>query len=161
MNPSQEPDKRELRVVSKGRYLCHVVTKFLLRGTGCCLIMGTVVVGMFAVFIAVDHFYPRLVYNEVTDASQAAMIGGLAVFAVIVLPLLWVFYRLFVKASQMEPVVPLTRANTAGLPAPESLVRASQEPAQEQQAVLLRAATQTQERHEEQLLRAARRLDKP
>jgi hypothetical protein len=53
----------------------------------------------------------------------------------------------------IERVIPLTRANTANLPAPDSLVRASAEPMQEQQAVLLRAATETQERHEEQLVR--------
>ena len=44
----------------------------------------------------------------------------------------------------MEEVTLLTRANTADLPAPDSLVRASAEPMQEQQAVLLRAATETQ-----------------
>ena len=54
----------------------------------------------------------------------------------------------------IDPGVPLTRANTADLPAPDSLVRASAEPVQEQQAVLLRAATETAERHEEQLVRA-------
>jgi hypothetical protein len=59
------------------------------------------------------------------------------------------------EAKQTDPGVPLTRANTANLPAPDSLVRASAEPMQEQQAVLLRAATETQERHEEQLVRAS------
>ena len=59
------------------------------------------------------------------------------------------------RVDQMNNVVPLTRANTADLPAPESLVRASAEPVQEPQAVLLRAATTTQEKHEEQLVRAA------
>ena len=59
------------------------------------------------------------------------------------------------QAIKVDPGVPLTRANTADLPAPDSLVRASAEPVQEQQAVLLRAATETQERHEEQLVRAS------
>ena len=58
------------------------------------------------------------------------------------------------RASEMGKIVPLTRANTADLPAPDSLVRASAEPVQEQEAVLLRAATAGMERHEEQLLRA-------
>ena len=58
---------------------------------------------------------------------------------------------------QIDPGVPVTRANNADLLAPESLVRASVEPTQEQQAVLLRAATPGVERDEEQkeqLLRA-------
>ena len=46
-------------------------------------------------------------------------------------------------------------ANTGHLSARTSLVRASQEPTQVQEAVLLRAATDVQDRHEEQLLRAA------
>jgi hypothetical protein len=52
-------------------------------------------------------------------------------------------------------IVPLTRANTAHLPAPDSLVRASAEPVQEQQAVLLRAAIQGMETPPEQLVRPA------
>jgi hypothetical protein len=52
-------------------------------------------------------------------------------------------------------IVPFTRANTADLPAPDSLVRASAEPIQEPQAVLLRAATESVERHEDQLVRPA------
>jgi hypothetical protein len=59
------------------------------------------------------------------------------------------------KANKIDPGVPLTLANTAHLPAHDSLVRASAQPVQEQEAVLLRAATEAQERHEEQLVRAA------
>lgn len=43
-------------------------------------------------------------------------------------------------ADTMNEVLPLTRANTADLPAPDTLVRASAEPVQEPQTVLLRAA---------------------
>ena len=53
-----------------------------------------------------------------------------------------------------EKIIPITRANTADLPAPDSLVRASSEPLQAQDAVLLRAVEERQEKHEEQLLRA-------
>jgi hypothetical protein len=69
--------------------------------------------------------------------------------------------RLFIVAKNVttfamrQESVPLTRANTAELPASNSLVRASAPPVQEPQAVLLRAATETQERHEEQLVRAS------
>lgn len=57
------------------------------------------------------------------------------------------------RAATLDTGIPFTRANTADLPAPESLVRASAEPVQEPQAVLLRAAAETREKHEEQLLR--------
>ena len=50
---------------------------------------------------------------------------------------------------------PLTRANTADLPAPDTLVRASSEPMQAQQAVLLRAAAEGQETPQEEMLRAS------
>ncbi len=54
----------------------------------------------------------------------------------------------------IAPGVPLTRANTPDLPAPESLVRASAEPRQAQETVLLRAATEEQQTPSEQLVRA-------
>ena len=84
-------------------------------------------------------------------------------FSIIVLPILLTcafFLRraglsIIKQASLTDSRVPLTRANTAGLPAPESLVRASSEPVQAQEVVLLRAAAEKQERHEEQLVRAS------
>jgi hypothetical protein len=57
-------------------------------------------------------------------------------------------------ARAIEPVTPLTRANIGDLPAPQTLVRASQEPMQEHQAELLRAAQYGKETHAEELLRA-------
>ena len=69
----------------------------------------------------------------------------------------WGLKRVAEKALQEATaplnVVPLTRANTVGLPAADILVRASQEPAQ--QAELLRAAQFRREARAEQLLRAA------
>jgi hypothetical protein len=65
----------------------------------------------------------------------------------------------FRRALEIDPGVPLTRANTADILAPDSLVRASAEPVQQQQAVLLRAATEGVERHKEQLVRAAGKAD--
>ena len=60
------------------------------------------------------------------------------------------------EAKQLDTGVPLTRANAAHIPAAGSLVRASQEPAQQQESVLLRAAAgDTQPQDEMVLLRAA------
>jgi len=57
------------------------------------------------------------------------------------------------KVKSLGIVVPFTRANTADLPAPDSLVRASQEPVQQDQSILLRAAADTTQTPAEQLLR--------
>ena len=58
------------------------------------------------------------------------------------------------EAQKVPAVTPLTRANTTNLTAPDSLVRASSEPMQAQEAVLLRAAAQGAETPPEQLVRA-------
>ena len=59
------------------------------------------------------------------------------------------------KAVQPLQILPLTRANAADLPVSESLVRSSEEPLQAQQAILLRAASETGEGQEDELLRAS------
>jgi hypothetical protein len=59
------------------------------------------------------------------------------------------------KAESLEPVTPLTRQNIEHLPAEETLVRASREPTEGQEKVLLRAATATDETAAEELLRAS------
>lgn len=65
--------------------------------------------------------------------------------------------RGFANLYRIEKVdaVVLTRANIAELPASDSLVRASKEPAYGQGTALLRAATEPANEHGEQLLRAA------
>lgn len=57
-------------------------------------------------------------------------------------------------AIRLNAGVPLTRSNTADLPATESLIRASAAPIQAQEAVLLRAATAGQQTPPEHLVRA-------
>ena len=51
--------------------------------------------------------------------------------------------------------VPFTRANTADLPTAETLVRASAEPLEQQQAILLRPASKSDTTPAEQLVRPA------
>ena len=60
------------------------------------------------------------------------------------------------EAKAPLDAVPLTRTNIGDLPAPETLVRASQQPPQEQQTELLRAAIQGPDTPPEQLLRATK-----
>ena len=61
----------------------------------------------------------------------------------------------FQNAQRKKLDIPFTRANIADLPAPQSLVRASEEPTQAQETILLRAATSAQasETPAEQLVR--------
>lgn len=57
--------------------------------------------------------------------------------------------------AEPQNMLPFTRANTAALPAPDSLVRASEQPQQAQESVLLRAVAQGVETPSEQLVRAS------
>jgi hypothetical protein len=59
------------------------------------------------------------------------------------------------QARAIKPVTLLTRANTVDLPAAASLVRASEIPAQEQAAILLRAATNVKDTAPEEMVRAS------
>jgi hypothetical protein len=58
-------------------------------------------------------------------------------------------------AKKIDTGIPLTRTSASGLPALDSLVRASEESRQEQQSVLLQAATEGGETPPEQLVRTA------
>ncbi len=65
------------------------------------------------------------------------------------------------RSEKMDSGIPLTRANVADLPAPETLVRASSEPPQAQEAILLRAALEGQETPPEQLVRPSVGTEQP
>ena len=70
----------------------------------------------------------------------------------------WVSARIGMKAqksaAQIDPGLPLTRANSVRLAAPDTLVRASAEPVQAQETVLLRATVEGRQTPSEQLVRA-------
>ena len=159
MNQAQEPGKR---IVSKGAYVKAQGKKVSLNllgtvGIGLSLLMG------FAAIVPVVFFIGG-VCNASTFPGHADAYIGQAVVSAFGLLLLaggilgtakWGKTAL-AHAAELDTGVPLTRANTADLPAPDSLVRASQELMQAQEAVLLRAAVgETQERQEGQLLRVA------
>ena len=82
-------------------------------------------------------------------------------FCMVLIPILLVIALFLWLGSRkswktVRAMQPINYANTGHLSAHASLVRASQEPAQE--AVLLRAATDVQDRHEEQLLRVCTKI---
>jgi hypothetical protein len=140
------------RIVSKAEYAANVGNKLSLFAFGVG-VMGLGLVGILnAVSLTILGLGEAIKYHDSDDIKIAAfvflIVGGMSAL------IFWAGRKTVRKAKQIDIGVPRTRANTADLPAPESLVRASEEPVQEQEAVLLRAATQTQERHEEQLVRA-------
>ena len=147
----QEPGTR---IVSKAEYANNVIEKTGRFSTGIivCLLCLLCAVGIGVVlFFCVQSFLEHTVSSGML--LFATTLVSFMIFSV------WFTFRLglrFVKgAKNFDTGIPLTRGNTANLPAPDSLVRASQEPVQEQQAVLLRAAIETQEEYAEQLVRAS------
>lgn len=127
------------QIVSKGEYFRVLITNVSLG-------VGSIIAVFLAVMSLICAWW--LGYNY--QMSGAVLL--LSVFAYFLLrhSVKWLY-----QAVKEETVVPLTRANTADLPAPDSLVRASSEPLQAQEGVLLRAAAgETPAGPEEQLLRA-------
>ena len=85
--------------------------------------------------------------------DPVALFGG-GVFGTCSLLTLWYGKTLFKAATQIRPVVLITKHNAKYLPEVETLVRASDLPTSRQQAELLRVAKPGQETPPEELLRA-------
>ena len=141
------------RIVSKGEYAASVGWKSSLSAFGVG-VMGVGIVGIvIAGFLTIDALGAAIKDHISDDINIAAadllIIGGVSAL------IFWAGRKTVRKAKQIDAGTLLTRANTANLPAPDSLVRASAEPLQAQQAVLLRAAAQGNETPPEQLVRAS------
>jgi hypothetical protein len=146
MNTPQKPGKR---IVSKGKYAANI-------GKIVAWSSAAVVTCIYGWLFAADVEYDVCCYGKVTDGlSYAKFTEAMVMSGGCSIAFLYFSTLAVRKARKVKVGVPLTRANTADLPAPESLVRAAGEPVQEQQTVLLRAATEGTETHEEQLLRAS------
>ena len=139
------------RIVSKGRFALNTGKMLALTWLG----IGIIGVGIVALLYCI--LTSQLLMANTKHLTGMCMLLFTAAM-LIICPLMLIYYGVdAVKtAKQIDIGVPFTRANTADLPAPDSLVRASQEPAQAREDVLLRASTETHDKHEEQLLRAAR-----
>ena len=137
------------RIVSPGEYVQGHGKRAGLGLLGACL---SFLAFLFAVS-AVGDFITALTHiSRVYQGLSGGLAwGGLAyLFS-------WMGKRSLGHFHNIDPGVPFTHANTAHLPSGESLVRASSEPMQAQQAVLLRAAAEGQETPPEQLVRAVER----
>ena len=130
------------RIVSKGAYAAAFSMKI-----GWC-------VGAF-MFLMIVSLLAANAFSRI-DMSIGWILAFLFLFVLCFLPLgLFILAHAFNKSQQVETGVPLTRHNTADLPVADSLVRASSEPLQAQEAVLLRAAAEGQQKPTDEMLRAS------
>jgi hypothetical protein len=148
---SQKPKK----IVSKREYTKAIGKRLILITLSLALFL--VALGDKNGYFVLSYMYsvyPQNPYLKIIENSGS--FGEFCVFfcnVLIALGLGWAGIRTLKKARQIDPGLPRTRANIDHLPAAESLVRASEPPVLSQQSVLLRPATHTQDRHEDQLLR--------
>ena len=141
---NEQPENKK-RIVSKGQYVKALGTKAGIGTSGCFLWL----LAFFCGFSTLSCFAAIF-----TDGGWLAA-GGFLIFGFFTFFLGKVGLKTMEQSGNMDPGIPLTRKVAATLPAEESLVRASEEPVQEQQAILLRAATDNQETPAEQLVRPA------
>ncbi|MCW3100601.1 MAG: hypothetical protein JWL77_6219 [Chthonomonadaceae bacterium] len=137
-----EPTKPGKRIVSKGRFVANTGKKAALAtyGTAVCLL------GLGAIVVSSVSVLPMLLHEGLLCLVGIATLGGCC------FGLIYLGGKAVKEGKEIDAGVPLTRANTAHLPASDSLVRASSEPVQEQATVLLRAAVEGNETPSEQLL---------
>ena len=143
--------KSAKRIVSRAAYV---------KSHGQIVIMATVGAIIYTVATALGFVALALLLTGIGLIPYAFPIGCLTLISagIVGLGTYYTFKvgnRIFQSVYQIDPGVPFTRSNTAHLPAQESLVRASYEPFQEQQYILLRPALQNDTTPPEQLVRPA------
>ena len=151
------PQTTGKRMVSKRRYIANIGKKIALSSFSLGFLLVASVTLILTFFLVSIWRMPAGHRTDFgTPEEVPPLIVGSAIISLICYFLAW---RTLHKVSKVETGVPLTRANAADVPASDSLVRASAEPMQAQEAVLLRAATQSTEKRAEQLLRATNEQD--
>ena len=145
--------KQSRRIVPKKAYARNLSQKAAVASTGVGLLAISLLAMVMAVGIlvalvsaVVAHILPFELSLLLFACTAFLGSGGFFI--------LHLGRRTIREAKEIEAGVPLTRANIGELPVRESLVRASDEPIQELQTVLLRAATSTDTTPVEQLVRA-------
>ncbi len=137
MNPTPQTGKR---IVSKGEYAKVQSRKMW----GLLLAGGLIVIEVSLMGVVGWGLLNGITIQKIIVGTYLIMISFAANQA----------GKYYIKRSHaIEPVVPLTRANAADLPAPDSLGRASEQPTSNPQSELLRAAAQGESTPAEQLLR--------
>jgi hypothetical protein len=142
-----QPPKSGKRIVSKGKYLVNTGKKATLSSFGAVVFLLGIVSAVIICFKVVPVFWSSP--NAITGLLLVLILGGGSS------ALIYLGRKAVKEGKELDTGVPFTRANTADLPPADSLVRASDEPVQEQKTILLRAATHGQETRPEELVRAA------
>jgi|SRR5579871_2372465 len=137
-----QPEKKQ-RIVSKGQYVEAHGKRIGFGTVGCGLLLvaalcGSVTIGSIGALFAGGGWRAA---GEIMASGFLTFYSGYVGF---------VYLR---QSRKIDPGIPLTRKVANTLPAEDSLVRASEEPIQEQQAILLRAAVDGQEMAPDQLVR--------
>jgi hypothetical protein len=147
-----QPSKAGKRIVSKGEYVANRGKKMALTLFGAAI----VIIGLAGAAVLFAPGVPVLGLERSPDTLTLLFgVGILGIGCVGSLALLYYGGKAVKDAVEMDAGVPLTRANTSDLRPSDSLVRASEEPAQNQAAILLRAATHGQETPQEEMVRAS------
>lgn len=143
-------DKRKKsgrRIVSKGKYLADTGKKLTLASYGTAVQLVGIMMVAFTLLVVVPTVW-----------RWADILGGLFMVGISggsALTLIYLGRKAVGEGKAIDAGIPFTRANTADLPAVDSLVRASDSPPQEDQDVLLRPATQGRQTPPQELVRAA------
>ena len=139
-------EKSQKQLVSKGRYIQVMGTKFSLLT----IAAGIVIAGTLATVLTMNETFLAIVYPHKTRFT----LMHCAWFAVGSLLLLAIGMAMHIRFNKIPSVERITPRNACFLPVTETLVRPSDRPPTDQQTELLRTAMHTQETPAEELLRA-------
>jgi hypothetical protein len=152
-----QPEKSHKQIVSKAEYVAVMSKKASLSFSGTVFLCTSYFAILCGLALGLTLSIMGVLVMTYSPLGGAIRIGiGLGLGFVIIRGGMFFSNRaedILQKAEGMNVGVPFTQANTAHLPASESLVRASSEPEEEQQSVLLRASIHSQQTPAEQLLR--------
>ena len=152
----QKPIKR---MVSKWEYAEQIVKKtgLSLGSVGLGAIATTLgLIGLILVFVGLLCINGSQRNDEIFGSVQTLpSLGCAAVMIALCVFCAYAAKITMLKADDIPLDIPITRANTGHLLASDNLVRASSEPLQAQQSVLLRAAIEATSEQEAELLRAS------
>ena len=149
------------RIVSRGEYVFRKTLAIILSvclivcGSSIALLLLSLPVSQHMDRVRTAHLPPPVWSRERFYYTDLAMDGAFLLTPLLLCCAIGLWWGKRRTWKAVEAIQPIDAANTADLPAPDSLVRASSEPLQAQEGVLLRAAAHEQETPPEQLVRAA------
>ena len=143
------------RIVSKRDYVRLVCQRVILTSFGLCLHAMAFISGLAAIYLLLCAIISITVFS---GEERDAMDTGICLMVLVISPgaayLCNKWGKVSIQQASKIDMETIIYTNTADLPAPESLVRASEQPSQEQEAVLLRSLMEAHQTPSEQLVRA-------